>query len=251
MRSSKKFTKTYLSKLPISFIILILLFAGAVYLFASIVDEVIWEKEDELDHSIFQFLATYIRSDRLTNVMEGVSFFASATFLQISYTLLAVYYLIFKDYKRTIEIAFIGTGGFLINYLMKNFFQRPRPLDPLTEPLHNFSFPSGHATSAFIFYGLLVYLLWKSKVNNRLKYISSFILISFALLIGFSRIYLRLHYPSDVIAGFCAGFSWLCFSVWLFVFLKKRSDKESHSQENTAHSNKPITNTNHRNDPAS
>ena len=109
---------------------------------------------------------------------------------------------------------------------MKLFFQRVRPPDPLIAPLQNFSFPSGHATSAFIFYGLLAYLIWKTDLNRTYKYLIATVLIIFSLLIGFSRVYLRVHYPSDVVAGFCIGFSWLVVTISLFTRLKKKADVE-------------------------
>ena len=103
-------------------------------------------------------------------------------------------------------------------------FRRVRPPNPLIDGLENFSFPSGHATSAFIFYGLLTYLVWKTEIPKLYKYIIGAILITFSLLIGFSRIYLRVHYPSDVLAGICIGFAWLILTVWLFERLKRKSD---------------------------
>ena len=158
--------------------------------------------------------------------MKVITYFASATILQIGYAVLILLYLILKNYKRAIEIAVIGIGGFLVNYLMKLFFHRVRPPNPLIEPLQDFSFPSGHATSGFIFYGLLVYLIWKTSIPKLFKYLIGSMLLLFSILIGFSRVYLRVHYPSDVIAGFCIGFAWLSLTIWLFERLKKKSDKE-------------------------
>lgn len=158
--------------------------------------------------------------------MKMVTYCASSTFLQIGYGMLAASYLLRKDWKRAMEIATIGLGGFVVNYVMKLSFKRVRPPDPLIEQLHNFSFPSGHATSAFIFYGLLAYLLWKTNLPKALKLVFGILLILFSLLIGFSRIYLRVHYPSDVLAGFCIGFAWLLLTIYLFERLKKQAGKE-------------------------
>lgn len=188
--------------------------------------EVLWEKEDAADNRLFAFLLANIISDNLTGFMKGVTYFASATFLQIAYGALVLLYLFFKNWKRVLEIAAIGIGGFVVNYFMKLSFHRLRPPNPLIDKLENFSFPSGHATSAFIFYGLLTYLVWKTKLPKLYKYIVGTALILFSLLIGFSRIYLRVHYPSDVLAGFCIGFAWLSLTVWLFERLKKKSDIE-------------------------
>jgi len=224
MQSTGTFVRSYLKKLPIGLILLVALIAGALVLFSYVAHEVFWEKEYEIDDEVLNGLSSHV-SKGLTGFMETVTHFASARYLQIAYGVLIVIFLI-KNFKRAIEIAAIGMGGFLLNYFMKLSFQRIRPPNPLIEPLQNFSFPSGHATSGFIFYGLLAYLIWKSDIPKLWKYIAGIILISFSLLIGFSRIYLRLHYPSDVVAGFCIGFAWLVLTILLFEKLKKKTDEE-------------------------
>lgn len=226
MKSSKSFNKKYFQKLPVGLIILLALFAGALFLFAFIMHEVLWEKEEAVDNTVFQFLSANVINDRLTGFMKLITYFASATFLQIAYAALVLLYIIRKNWKRAVEIAFIGIGGFVVNYFMKLSFHRIRPPHPLIERLQSFSFPSGHATSAFIFYGLLTYLVWKTKIPEPYKFIIGSILILFSILIGFSRVYLRVHYPSDVVAGFCIGFAWLLLTVYLFERLKKKSEME-------------------------
>lgn len=230
MQSSKKFNIKYFSKLPLGLIVLLILFAAAIFFFVFIMHEVLWEKEDAADNSVFAYLSANVISDHLTGFMKGVTYFASATFLQIAYAALFVLYLLLKNWKRALELAAIGIGGFVVNYFMKISFHRIRPPHPLIEQLHNFSFPSGHATSAFIFYGLLTYLVWKTKIPPLYKYVIGTAFILFSLLIGFSRIYLRVHYPSDVLAGICIGFAWLSLTVWLFERLKQKSDRELHKQ---------------------
>ncbi|MEJ7822491.1 MAG: phosphatase PAP2 family protein, partial [Chitinophagaceae bacterium] len=172
MQSTKSFNKTYFKKLPLRLIVLLALFAGTLFLFVFIIHEVLWEKEEAVDNSIFSFLSANVISNRLTGFMKGVTYFASATFLQIAYGSLVILYLLLKNWKRAVEIAVIGIGGFVVNYFMKLSFHRVRPPHPLIERLQNFSFPSGHATSAFIFYGLLTYLVWKTNIPKLYKYIA-------------------------------------------------------------------------------
>ena len=226
MKSSTPFLQRYLKKLTGWVLVLLFLFTGSLFLFSFIVHEVFWEKEEIVDHQIFNFLSSHVISPPLTSIMKAITYCASRNFLQIAYGVVIVFFLIRKNWKRSVEIGVIGAGGFLINYLMKISFGRVRPPNPLIDPLHNFSFPSGHATSGFIFYGLLVYLIWKSNISKPYKIIIGIALVLFALLIGFSRVYLRVHYPSDVIAGFCIGFTWLSLSVWMMEILKKKSDVE-------------------------
>lgn len=231
MKSSKPFIKRYFKKLSGPVLLLLLLIAGAIFLFGFITHEVLWEKEEEADLQVFYFLSLNIISPQLTAIMKAITYCASSMFLQVAYGLVVVAYLIQKNWKRAVEIVVIGLGGFLINYSMKLSFQRPRPSAPLTEPLQNFSFPSGHATSGFIFYGLLVYLVWKSNMASLYKYIIGTVLILFSILIGFSRVYLRLHYATDVAAGLSIGFVWLVLCILLMEYLKKKSDEELKNTE--------------------
>jgi len=223
MKSTKTINKKYFKKLPIGLMILLILFAAAIFFFVFIKHEVLGEKEEAADNRVFAFLSANIIGDDLTGFMKVVTYFASSVFLQIAYGALVLLSVLLKNPRRSLEIAAIGIGGFAVNYFMKLSFHRLRPPNPLIDKLDNFSFPSGHATSGFIFYGLLTYLIWKTDIPKLYKYIIGTILILFSLLIGFSRIYLRVHYPSDVLAGICVGFAWLILTVWLFEKLKKKS----------------------------
>lgn len=241
MQSSRSFLRSYLKKLPINLLVLVVLFSGALLFFVLVVHETLWEKEEQVDNYILGFLSAHVISNHLTGFMKAVTYFASATFLQIAYGCLFVLYLLMKNLKRAFEIASIGIGGFLINYVMKVSFRRIRPPHPLIDPLHNFSFPSGHATSAFIFYGLLAYLLWKTELPRPVKYIAGTLLILFSLLIGFSRIYLRVHYPSDVAAGFCIGFAWLLLSIYIMEKLKKKTGRQQGGDAQPTTAGRPGT----------
>jgi undecaprenyl-diphosphatase len=227
MKSSSIFTLAYFKKLPLAMLMLLLLFAASIVLFAYLAHEIFGEAEEgRVDNIVLNYIAANYRTEANTRFMKAVTYLASAGFLQIAYYALMLVYLLQKNWKRALEIFFIGVGGLLLNYYMKIMFRRLRPPEPLMEPLQNFSFPSGHATSGFIFYGLLAYLIWKTNIPNVYKYIIAALLILLSLLIGFSRLYLRMHYPSDVIAGFCSGFAWLILSILVMERLKKKADNE-------------------------
>jgi undecaprenyl-diphosphatase len=217
----------YYKKLPLAFLLLLFIFACAIFLFVWITHEVLAEKEEAVDNYIFNFLSSHLINPGLTSFMIGVTYFASAAFLEIAYIVTILGYILARSYTRAIEIFAIGLGGFLVNYFMKLAFHRERPPHSLIGPVKQFSFPSGHATAGFIFYGLLVYLIWNSSIPRRYKLITAILLLLFSLLIGFSRIYLRVHYTSDVVAGFCIGGSWLLLMVWLFEKFKKRAPGEN------------------------
>jgi membrane protein DedA with SNARE-associated domain len=101
-------------------------------------------------------------------------------------------------------------GGVLLNQLLKNLFARPRPF--IEHPLvleTSYSFPSGHATMSLIFYGMLAYFAVRALRSWRAKTAVVFGTALLVLLIGFSRMYLGVHYFSDVVAGFASGGVWL------------------------------------------
>jgi membrane-associated phospholipid phosphatase len=93
--------------------------------------------------------------------------------------------------------------------------------------LTNYSFPSGHALSSFIFCSLLARLAWKSNWSPLMKWVVTVCLLSFSLSIGISRIVLRYHYASDVLAGFCLAFAWVLFSFWLQNKFKRKLPETS------------------------
>lgn len=210
----------FIRKWPLKLLILLILFLAAGYICGWIVHQLFGEQDDILDQNVSAFISREIESASLTSVMRTITFFASAKFLLIAYVLLVVwFFLIKKNNLLALDVAAIAIASFLFNSLLKEIFGRVRPLDPLIEPLQNYSYPSGHASLGFIFYGLLTYLIWKSGIRRGFKYSISVLFIVFALLIGFSRIYLRIHHTSDVIAGFCLGIAWLAISIW---FLNKK-----------------------------
>ena len=112
-------------------------------------------------------------------------------------------------------------GGGLLNLLLKNFFERERPNIHSMIEADGFSFPSGHSMGSMTYYGFLGYLILRSKRNPLSKVGLGILLCLIILLIGISRIYLGVHYPSDVLAGYAAGLAWLvvCISVLEVIYL--------------------------------
>jgi len=104
--------------------------------------------------------------------------------------------------------------------LLKQLFQRKRPLSPLLKAAKGLSFPSGHAIMAVTFYGLLIYILQHTITTEWLKWFLIIVVFVLIVLIGFSRIYLRVHYASDVAAGFIIGLLWLLLSLAVLKWLE-------------------------------
>lgn len=200
------------AKLPIS----VLFFVLAIVIFAVITDEVVLEKEETIDFLVFKFFKRYIITDHLTPQMYMISQFSSVTLMKIAYPFLIGILLVFKYYRKAIFTFFAGVGGLALIYFMKMFFERARPLDPILYREESFSFPSGHATFSFIFYGTMAYFIWLTNLPKIWKIIAMTFLILLSLTIGFSRIYLHVHYASDVLGGFCLGYSWLFLMIYTF-----------------------------------
>ena len=98
---------------------------------------------------------------------------------------------------------------FLLNQGLKLLFSRPRPIDINLITESGYSYPSGHSMMSMAFYGLLIYFISNSKLSNWKKYTLNILLSILVLLIGFSRIYLGVHFASDVIAGFSLSLAYL------------------------------------------
>ena len=111
-------------------------------------------------------------------------------------------------------------------FVLKRLFNRPRPDIPLLEEARGLSFPSGHAMVSFCFYGLLAYIIWKSDAKKWVKWVAVIMLFLLVLFIGFSRIYLKVHYASDVMAGFCVGLIWLVLCLWILKRIEKFSRRK-------------------------
>lgn len=143
------------------------------------------------------------KSDILTNIMKIITFLGSA----LSIILLTVLLIIVVKGKRNKILILINViVTTLLNQLLKNVFQRVRPIDSIIEE-SGYSFPSGHSMVSMAFYGFLIYLVYKSNIKYKGLIIG--LLSVLIVLIGTSRIYLGVHYPTDVIGGFTLSLSYL------------------------------------------
>ena len=158
--------------------------------------------------------------------MDFFTFLGTHYFLIPANLLLALYFLIKKERWYSIKVPVISLSSLLLMFALKQFFHRDRPLLPLIHPAKGMSFPSGHALMSMTFYGLLIYLVWKNIDNNAGKWSLTACLILLIFFIGLSRIYLRVHYPTDVIAGFCLGIIWLLVSLSILNKIERISQKE-------------------------
>jgi membrane-associated phospholipid phosphatase len=137
-------------------------------------------------------------------LVKFLTFFGSIWFF-VPVSLLTPYLLHRRGFDRyAIELLVSMGGGFALNQLLKFCFHRDRPSTALLAQ-YGLSFPSGHAMMSMAFYGCLAWLV----VQYGRRWGVGAVLVVFCLLIGLTRVYLRVHYPTDVVAGFAAGAAWL------------------------------------------
>jgi undecaprenyl-diphosphatase len=178
------------------------------------------------DQQVFRSIVPFI-NDTNTSILLVFTFLGGQDFLLPANIVLALYFLFVRRHRwYSIRVPVVSLGSFAIMSLLKLFFQRARPLDPIYEAARGFSFPSGHSMSSMTFFGLLIFIVWDKVENKTLKWSLSILLTLIILAIGFSRVYLRVHYASDVLAGFALGLIWLVISLWVIGRLERYTRKE-------------------------
>lgn len=171
-----------------------------------------------IDNKTFTAISPFI-TERTTGVMHFFSFLGNHIFLTPASLILIVYFFIRKKKWMAIETATVMISSVLLMSLLKRLVQRERPPFPMVDGITNFSFPSGHSFMSMAFYGLMIWYA-AAYIDNKWLRLSTILLLSFLIIgIGFSRIYLRVHYASDVVAGFCFAYIWLLICIW---FVDKR-----------------------------
>lgn len=177
-----------------------------VIIFLELAEDVFEKEIMKGDIIGYQFISTYLMSDWITPIAKLVTNLGGATIL---ITLTIILLITIKEKKIGFSIAanlIIVTG---LNVLLKNIVQRPRPTEYRLISENGYSFPSGHSMVSMAFYGFLIYLIYKKIENKKLKWGLITFLGILIISIGISRIYLGVHYTSDVLAGFTISISYL------------------------------------------
>lgn len=165
----------------------------------------------------------------LTGIAKGLSFIGSfVPVVILCLILIAVLYWILGHRMEIFLLIGAVFGSSMLNLLLKGFLQRVRPdINRLVE-ITGYSYPSGHSMAAFSFYSVSAYLLWRhmnSKMGRRILIVIAIMMI---LSIGVSRIYLGVHYPSDVLGGYLASCALVGF---LVCYYERRMGPRDESDE--------------------
>ena len=170
----------------------------------------------DYDHQITEYVISF-RSPALTEYFIFITHVGDVygyAVVLILLTIMSIF--VFKHWKYTFQIVFVLLLSALSNLILKRFVDRARPGIEHMVSVETLSYPSGHAMSAMAFYGFLMFLFYRFKINIFLKIGVILLLALLIFSIGLSRIYLGVHFPSDIAGGYIAGFIWVVFCVLLF-----------------------------------
>ncbi|AFS79228.1 phosphatidic acid phosphatase domain-containing protein, PAP2 family [Gottschalkia acidurici 9a] len=176
------------------------------------------------DKLILSRIHNHINQD-IKNIMIFISFLGSAKFYLPLCSFLTIYLLRKKHYIESIGLINGVLGSAIVNFVLKRYYVRVRPEMYFQVQETGYSFPSGHSMVAISFYFICTYLLVRNRPWDIKKIIIWMSTIVFVTLIGFSRIYLGVHWPTDVIGGLSLGFVWLYFNIVLVELLHKKYKK--------------------------
>jgi membrane-associated phospholipid phosphatase len=212
--------------LSVEMLVVLVVFMASLIAFVLITRRVFVVGTEEFDYRIFNSLEAYV-SPANNQFMKAVTFFGTHEFLIPANLALIAWFLFIRKHKwYSIKVPAIALSSLLMMFFLKHLFGRKRPPIPLLEEARGLSYPSGHALMSMTFYGLIIYMIWTNVKNNAVRWTLVILLLAWILLIGFSRIYLRVHFPTDVMAGFAMGFLWLVISIWMLRRMEKYSQRK-------------------------
>lgn len=204
-----------------------------IVLFAYLVN-VVFSASDTLsfDKGIIDWVQSFI-SDAMTVVMRVIT---EIGFIYVIFPIMLVtlYILLFKKKHYWEAVMLIGAlgGGDLIKVTIKNILQRARPEFHQLVQEGGYSFPSGHTMASITFYGMFAYIIWLNSPHRKgLRTTVAIVAPLIILLVGVSRIYLGVHYPTDVVAGYAIGGAWLitCIMALNAIRYYKSDKRKQHS----------------------
>lgn len=212
MKKIKEFINKYLI-----WIVLIL----CLFLFLYIIKLINADSISTFDNYIYSYIKRLI-SPNVTTLFKIITEFGNYT---VMIPIIIIFYIFNKDksFNRYFTINLISV--FASNFIVKSIIRRDRPIDINLIIENGFSFPSGHSMVSFAFYGFIIYYLYHTDLKKPLKYSLIAILSLIIFLIGLSRIYLGVHYASDVLGGFLLAFIYLVIYIKFIYKREKKANK--------------------------
>ncbi len=209
-------------KLFANFGVLLLVFIASLWILLALADMIFDDNNTRFDEAVFASVTPYYNS-KLTRFLEFITFFGSQYFLLPANLLLVIIFVSSKKIRfYGWKIAIVSSTGIAVMFWLKELLERQRPIVPLISQAHGYSFPSGHSFSSFLFFGMAGYIVYKKVEHKTLKWLMIAFIAVFTFLIGFSRIYLKVHFASDVLAGFLLAAIWLTLAKWILIDKRKK-----------------------------
>lgn len=203
---------------PFYLLILIafVIFVVGMNLFVDLSEEISGKAIKQYDSQITDFITSF-RTPELNTFFQFITDLGDVYAYMVATTIAAIFFF-FKLRNKWFVIQLLGVLilSALANIALKRAFNRARPTIEHLVVVKSLSYPSGHAMSAMAFYGFLTYLIFQIKMPKWLRAVLTTLFVFLILSIGISRIYLGVHFPSDVAGGFIAGLIWVAFCVVLF-----------------------------------
>ncbi len=213
-----------------TWLIIFFLLAGFGFIFLAIE---VYEKDIfSLDGSIAAWIHAN-RSPAVTRLAIAVTFLGSQKFLLPANVLLMAWLFFrhrYRSYAWKIAVMSVSSAGFL--FAIKYLIKRPRPVSDITDAVVHYSFPSGHTFTSIVFFGIIMYLAYR-YMHSYLKFLTICCSILFIFFISWSRLYLQVHYASDVLASYCLGIMWLIMAKWFLL----ESDEHPAARSGLSHGN--------------
>ena len=172
-----------------------------------------------IDTKVYSFITNNIMNDGLTPILKAITELGG-----VAFTVLAGVLIFMFCKKNRWFITFDLVGVTLVNQVIKHIIRRPRPNVLRLVEESGYSFPSGHSMVSMAFYGIIIYLVYKNVTNKYLKWTLITLLSLLILSIGFSRIYVGVHYFTDVVGGFLLGLAYLI--IYINIYNKKVGKNE-------------------------
>jgi len=196
---------------------------AAILFFAWLAEEMLEGDTMVFDNAVRAFVHEH-SSEALTTVMRAFTFVGSTIFLGILTSIVLLVFVIGRHWWSTVVFGVMMSGAILLNFVLKTSFARDRPTTYFDTPVPNsYSFPSGHALFSLCFYVSLAWILTR-HLNGVWHRATVWTLMAMLVVgVGLSRIYLGVHYPSDVIAGYTAALIWLIAATSADRWLSARS----------------------------
>ena len=223
--------KRFLEFLSLSLLVGLATAAGALIFFGWLADEALEGDARAFDDAT-RAAVHQLASPSLTAIMRGFSFAGSSIALSLA-TIFVVWRFAIRKWKReAILFALTMIGAGLLNITLKLAFKRPRPVPFFNlSPPESYSFPSGHSLTSAVFFGALAAILTARIKSRRVQAAIWIVSTAMFLLIGLSRIYLGVHYTTDVIAGFAAALIWILVVRFVELGLVRRRRRKVYADD--------------------